>query len=79
MTYSAETYFTTFKLASAVDLRTAVTARLARIAYRYRVRRTTRILSALSEMTLHDIGLDRDQIAWAARHAAKVAEHRIAR
>lgn len=79
MTYSAENLFPNSRSGIAADLRTAVAATLARIAYRYRVRRTTRILSALSDTTLHDIGLGRDQLLWAASHAATVAEHRIAR
>jgi len=79
MTYSAETLFPSTKPASAADLRTAVSAMLARIACEYRVYRTTRALSALDDSVLHDIGLERDRILWAARHAALAAEHRIAR
>lgn len=79
MAYSAETLFPSTKPATAVDWRTAVVAALARITFKYRVYRTTRVLSALDDSVLHDIGLDRTRILWAARHAALAAEHRIAR
>jgi uncharacterized protein YjiS (DUF1127 family) len=79
MTYSAESLFPSTLPATAADWRTAVAATLARIACKYRVYRTTRVLSALDDSVLQDIGLDRDRILWAARHAALAAEHRIAR
>lgn len=79
MAYLAEALFPSTKPAAADDWRKAVAAALARIVCRYRVYRTTRVLSALDDSVLHDIGLDRTRILRAARHAALAAEHRIAR
>ncbi|WP_340117672.1 DUF1127 domain-containing protein [Pelagibius sp. 7325] len=79
MAYSAATLFPNTKPATAADWRTTVATALARIVCKYRVYRTTRILSALDDSVLHDIGLDRTRILWAARHAALVAGHRTAR
>jgi len=76
MTYSAENFSPAFKFWIATDLRRSATALLADTIQQRRIDRTARILSALSDTTLHDIGLDRDDILWAARHAATAAEHR---
>lgn len=75
MTYSTENLFQSGRLTIAVDLRAAVAAALARIACQYRVYQTTRLLSALDDRALHDIGLDRCQIFQVARHAATATGH----
>ena len=60
-------------------LAAALCAAVMRITYRYRVQQTIRVLSALDDTALHDIGLDRGQITEVARYAATAAAHRLQR
>lgn len=79
MTFSAESIFPAAKPGIAAASRAAITSAFAQIAQRYRVHRTIRVLSALDDSILRDIGVDRCRIEWTASHAATVAARRIQR